>query len=83
MPTGVLMFMSDATVTAANPAFRLKLLLVAAGVANALAFHHWTFRSVPSWDRHAPTPALARVAAVVSIVTWVAALACGRLIAYV
>ena len=38
-PTGALMFISDATATAANPAFRLKLLLVAAGILNAWAFH--------------------------------------------
>jgi hypothetical protein len=82
-PTGVLMFISDASLTAANPAFRVKLLLVAAGVANALVFHRWTFRSAPSWDRHVSTPAAARIAAGVSIVSWTAAIACGRFIAYV
>lgn len=83
IPTGLLMFMADASLTAANPAFRIKLLLVAAGVTNAWAFHHWTFRTVPAWDRNASTPAAARVAAVLSLVSWGAALACGRLIAYV
>ena len=80
--TGVLMFLSEASATAANPAFRVKLLLVAAGVANALVFHRWPFRSVQSWDRHVRAPAAARVAAVLSLLTWVAALAAGRLIAY-
>ena len=82
-PTGALMFISDATATAANPAFRLKLLLVAAGLLNAWAFHRGPFRSVRAWDRGAPTPASARAAAVLSLVLWVAALAAGRLIAYV
>ena len=82
-PTGVLMFLSEASLTAANPAFRLKLVLVAAGVANAWAFHRWPFRTVRSWDRHVPAPAAARVAAVLSVMIWVAALAAGRLIAYV
>jgi hypothetical protein len=82
-PTGALMFISDATATAANPAFRLKLLLVAAGILNAWAFHRGPFRSVQAWDHGAPTPASARAAAVLSLVLWVAALAAGRLIAYV
>jgi hypothetical protein len=82
-PTGVLMFASDATAMATNPAFRLKLVLIAAGILNAAVFHGVTFRSVRSWDRGVATPALARAAAVLSLAIWVAALACGRLIAYV
>jgi hypothetical protein len=82
-PTGVLMFISDATVTAANPAFRLKLVVVAAGLLNAWAFHRGPFRSVRSWDSGVAAPASARLAAVLSLAIWVAALAAGRFIAYV
>jgi hypothetical protein len=68
---------------AANPAFRLKLLLILAGGLNALAFHLGPFRSVRAWDRDAPTPARARLAAVLSLLIWTAVIAAGRLIAYV
>jgi hypothetical protein len=83
VPTGLLMFASDATVMAANPAFRLKLLLLLAGGLNALAFHLGPFRSVRDWDRGAPSPARARLAAVLSLLIWTAVIAAGRLIAYV
>jgi hypothetical protein len=83
VPTGLLMFAPDATAMAANPAFRLKLLLILAGGLNALAFHLGPFRSVRDWDRHAPAPARARLAAVLSLLIWTAVIAAGRLIAYV
>jgi hypothetical protein len=83
VPTGLLMFASDATAMAANPAFRLKLLLILAGGLNALAFHLGPFRSVRDWDRGAPSPARARLAAVLSLLIWTAVIAAGRLIAYV
>jgi hypothetical protein len=81
-PTGLVMFLSEPAAMAANPAFRIKLLLVAAGVANAWAFR-WPFRSVHAWDRDAPAPVAARVIAILSLVLWLATLAAGRLIAYV
>lgn len=82
-PTGLLMFASDATATAANPAFRLKLLLILAAGLNALAFHLGPFRRVRAWDRDAPSPVAARIAAVLSLLIWAAVIAAGRLIAYV
>jgi hypothetical protein len=45
-PTGVLLFMTDATQIAANPAFRLKLTLIAAAILNAEALRRWTYRSI-------------------------------------
>jgi hypothetical protein len=83
IPTGLLMFASDATATAANPAFRLKLLLIVAAGLNAWAFHRGPFRRVASWDRDAPSPPAARLAAVLSLSIWTAVIAAGRLIAYV
>ena len=81
-PTGFLMFMAHATEMAANPAFRLKLILIAAAGLNAAIFHRAPFRSVEVWDRDRPTPAAAKIAAVVSLLLWGGVLACGRLLAY-
>ena len=82
VPTGAMMFIAHATEMAENPAFRLKLLFIAAALANAGAFHRWPFRSVSRWDIHRATPPAARLAAVASLTLWTAAIACGRLLAY-
>ena len=58
VPTGFMMFAAHATEFASNPAFRLKLVLIAAAVINAGAFHQWPFKSVGRWDVAAATPAL-------------------------
>src|SRR5262245_37356552 len=81
-PTGLMMFTAHATEFASNPAFRLKLLLIAAAVLNAAAFHRWPFRSVAGWDVGAATPARAKLAAVLSLGLWTGTICCGRLLAY-
>ena len=82
-PTGVLMFMSDATATAANPAFRLKLVLIGVALLNVAVFHRWTFKSVRAWDCDVEVPIAAKLAGGLSLALWATVVACGRLIAYV
>lgn len=82
VPTGFMMFAAHATEFASNPAFRLKLVLIAAAVINAGAFHQWPFKSVGRWDVAAATPAWAQMAAALSLVLWTGAICCGRLLAY-
>jgi hypothetical protein len=82
VPSGVLMFSAHATEFAANPAFRLKLVLIALAALNALAFHRGAFRSVSGWESHTAVPAPARAAAVISLALWVGVIAAGRLLAY-
>lgn len=82
VPTGVMMFSAHATEFAVNPAFRVKLILIAAALLNAAAFHRWPFRSVARWEVRTATPAWARLAAVTSLACWVGVIACGRLLAY-
>jgi hypothetical protein len=82
VPSGFLLFMSDATGTWANPAFRLKMILLLGAGTNALLFHRRTFRSAAGWNRDVPTPARAKAAAVASLLLWTGVIACGRLIAY-
>jgi hypothetical protein len=67
--TGLLLFAVQATEYAANAAFWVKLGLVAAGVANALAFRRAA--RPPAW------------VAAVSLSLWLAALLAGRWIAFV
>ena len=82
VPTGLMMFVAHATEMAGNPAFRLKLVLIAAALANTAAFHRWPFRSVSRWDVQAQAPAAARLAAGASLALWCSVIACGRLLAY-
>jgi len=82
VPTGGLMFVAHATEFAGNPAFRLKLSLLAAAALNASAFHLRPFRQVAEWDQGARAPLAARFAAGLSLMLWTGVIACGRLLAY-
>jgi hypothetical protein len=82
VPTGLMMFVAHATEMATNPVFRIKLVLIAAALANAAAFHRWPFRSVSRWDVEVQAPAAARLAAGISLVLWISVISCGRLLAY-
>jgi hypothetical protein len=82
VPSGVLMFMAHATEMLDNPAFQLKLALIAAAFLNAGIFHRWPFRAVGDWDTELPAPPAARAAGVLSLLLWTGVIACGRLLAY-
>jgi hypothetical protein len=81
-PTGALMFTAHATEMLVNPAFRLKLLLIAAAFLNAALFHRWPFRVVGDWDTEILAPWPARLAGGLSLLLWTGVIACGRLLAY-
>jgi hypothetical protein len=66
LPTGALLFITQASALAANPVFWTKLALLATAAANA-----WLFRR-----------GVRRQAAVVSLVAWTGVLFCGRFLAY-
>jgi hypothetical protein len=88
VPSGLILFIVDATTLAANPAFQLKLVLLAAAAVNAAVFHRVVFRNVDAhpgdgWRNRASLPLPARLVGVLSIVLWFSVIACGRLIAYV
>lgn len=83
VPSGVAMLSAHATDFIANPAFRVKLVLIACAGVNALVFHGGVYRSVSSWDQHLPTPGAAKASAAFSLALWLGVITCGRLIAYV
>lgn len=82
VPAGVLLFSAHPVELAANPAFRLKLVLIAVAGLNALAFHRLPYQSVAGWDRERAAPPLARAGAALSILLWLGVITCGRLLAY-
>jgi hypothetical protein len=81
--SGILLFASDATDFADNPALRAKLALIFIAGLNALYFNRRIAPAFTDWDQGTRTPALARLSATCSIVLWIAIVIAGRMIAYV
>ena len=73
--SGVLLLMARASEIGPNPAFWLKMLLLALAGLNAAVFHRTRGLAQGGFS--------ARLQAAVSILIWIAIIACGRLIAYV
>jgi hypothetical protein len=82
VPSGLAMFVAHASDLIGNPVFLLKICLIFAAAINAAAFHAGTFRGAGSWDVDAMPPGAARLAGAISLLLWVAVIACGRLLAY-
>jgi hypothetical protein len=80
--SGSLLFMFMPLEYSGNPAFQLKLVLIALGGLNALFMHMVLLRSQFVWDTHNGVPGGVKLAALLSLVIWIGTLACGRLIAY-
>ena len=80
--SGLLLFWAKAENCYANPAFRVKLLLLLLAASNPLVFHLTTYRSVASWNAAADPPRTAKVAGILSLVLWSGIIVAGRAIAY-
>ncbi|WP_247887226.1 hypothetical protein [Azospirillum sp. SYSU D00513] len=80
--SGLALFTVEATAYVRNPAFLAKLALVALALLNILAFHGGAGRRISCWGTDPSPPPAARLAGIASLLLWVAALAAGRLIAY-
>ncbi len=82
VPSGALLFITQATQLGRSPVFGLKLTLLALAGLNAARFHRSVFHSARTWDTEVATPPAARVASVVSLLLWTGVITCGRLLAY-
>jgi hypothetical protein len=80
--SGALLFISNAAKYLANGYFVAKMILIALAGANMLAFHWIGARDQPRWDRDDMPPLKARLAGGLSILLWVAVVACGRWIGF-
>jgi hypothetical protein len=79
--TGLPLFAAEAMQLQANPAFRLKLVLLGLAGLNALLFHRTVYRSVSRWDHLSTGPLPARVLASASMLLWIAVIVAGRMTA--
>lgn len=81
--TGGMLFSSEATRMYANPAFRVKMLLICLAGVHALVFHFVVRRNVAAWDDGRRLPIGAKVAGAVSILIWAGVVTAGRFIGFV
>jgi hypothetical protein len=80
--SGFLLFSAEAANSYGNPAFRIKLVLLALVGLNPLIFHLTIFRSVTAWNHLVVTPVRARLAGLFSLTLWGGIICSGRAIAY-
>lgn len=82
VPSGILLFITNALALGTDPVFWTKITLIAIAALNVFVFHRFVYRPFKRTGTARELPAAARVCAGVSIVVWVAVVACGRLLAY-
>ena len=80
--TGVLLFCGDPVAFYNSIFFKVKMLMLLLAGLNVWLFNATVGRKMAEWEIDAETPGRAKVAAVVSLVLWVAIVAAGRAIAY-
>jgi hypothetical protein len=80
--SGGLMFISNAAKYLGNGYFVAKIALIAAAGLNMVIFHAISARDMPKWENDPRLPLPARVAGGLSILLWVAVVACGRWIGF-
>lgn len=79
LASGFALFAADAAPLLEHPVLRVKVALILLGIGNALLFR---WHQAPRLANGQPVPPLARLQAGVSLCAWLAAMAAGRLIAY-
>jgi len=80
--TGVLLFWSEAEKCYLSGFFRLKVVFLFLAAANAGIFELATKKSIEDWDKYPIPPTRARMAGLVSIISWAAVIIAGRATAY-
>lgn len=81
MASGFLLFIAEGTAYAVNPVFQFKMVLVFAGIANAVLFEFYALRNWRDWENNA-VPAFPKLLAATSVLIWPLVAISGRLIAY-
>ena len=80
--SGGLLFISNATKYLGNGFFIAKLFLIGAAGLNMAIFHAISAKDLPRWENETRLPLPARLAGGLSILLWIAVVACGRWIGF-
>jgi len=80
--SGFLLFISNATKYLANGYFDAKIVLICMAGLNMIVFHAVSTKDLPQWEKQKSPPLRARIAGALSILLWIAIVACGRWIGF-
>jgi uncharacterized protein DUF6644 len=80
--TGVLLFWSEAEKCYFSGFFRAKVVFLVLAALNAGFFELSTKKTIEDWDKYPIPPVKARMAGLVSIISWTAVIIAGRATAY-
>jgi uncharacterized protein DUF6644 len=80
--TGVLLFWSEAEKCYLSGFFRAKVIFLVLAGLNAAIFELSTKKTIEDWDKYPIPPVKARMAGLVSIISWTAVIIAGRATAY-
>jgi hypothetical protein len=82
IPSGVLLFITNAETLGTDPVFWLKMGLLVVAALNVFVFHKFVFNPVSGPELPGELPLFSKVTAIISILVWIAVITCGRLLAY-
>ncbi|GGM86583.1 hypothetical protein GCM10010967_18620 [Dyadobacter beijingensis] len=82
IPSGLLLFITNARALGTDPVFWTKVGLILFAGLNVFVFHRFVYEPFKFRGASGDMPGMARLCAGISIVVWVAVVACGRLLAY-
>jgi hypothetical protein len=80
--SGFLLFISNATKYLGNGYFVAKMFVILVAGLNMIVFHAISARELPQWEKERFPPLRARLAGGLSILLWIAVVACGRWIGF-
>jgi hypothetical protein len=80
--SGFLLFISNASKYLSNGYFDAKIILICAAGLNMIVFHAIGAKDMPQWESRGQPPLPARAAGALSILLWIAVVACGRWIGF-
>jgi hypothetical protein len=82
VPSGVLLFITNAQALGTDPVFWTKVGLIGVAALNVFVFHRLVYMPFKRHGASGDLPGMAQLCAGISIVVWIAVVACGRLLAY-
>ncbi len=81
IPSGLLLFITNAEALGFNSVFWTKILLILIGGLNAYVFHRTVSNNFSTTGSEAATAQL-KVSAILSVLVWISVIICGRMLAY-
>lgn len=82
IPSGILLFISNAEALGNDPVFWTKLSLILVGAINAFIFHRFVLKSNNTRGEAIPISPKAKLSACISLLVWIAVITCGQLLPY-